>query len=192
MVRRLIWWQKAKRSPPFPAESKDSVGLSGISTSFEVLSQIIRQIIYALLTRAPLNKEQAPYSVRLACEGTPPAFVLSQDQTLQLNYWYSLITQILMLVNITITTKCYSVFKDQIQTTNRQSSKSVSGCQYFISKPGNFFCPSQKPATQKGLVFYHDWIILSKKKYTLNEFYFWSFTNMYKIHTFSSLNYFQL
>jgi hypothetical protein len=43
------------------------VGLSGISTPFEVLSQIIRQIIYALLTRAPLNEEQAPHSVRLAC-----------------------------------------------------------------------------------------------------------------------------
>ena len=43
------------------------MGLSGISTPFEVLSRIIRQIIYALLTRAPLNEEQAPHSVRLAC-----------------------------------------------------------------------------------------------------------------------------
>ena len=32
-----------------------------------MLSRIIRQIIYALLTRAPLNQEQAPDSVRLAC-----------------------------------------------------------------------------------------------------------------------------
>ena len=43
------------------------MGLSGISTPFEVLSQITRQIIYALLTRAPLSPEQALDPVRLAC-----------------------------------------------------------------------------------------------------------------------------
>ena len=84
MVRRLIWWQKARRSPPFPAKSKDSVGLSGISTPFEVLSQIVRQIIYALLTRAPLTWGASPSNpFDLHVLGTPPAFVLSQDQTLQ-------------------------------------------------------------------------------------------------------------
>ena len=61
------------------------MGLSGISTSFEVLSQIIRQIIYALLTRAPLNEEASSFTpFDLHVLGTPPAFVLSQDQTLQL------------------------------------------------------------------------------------------------------------
>ena len=62
------------------------MGLSGISTSFEMLSQIIRQIIYALLTRAPLNEGASPLiPFDLHVLGTPPAFVLSQDQTLQLN-----------------------------------------------------------------------------------------------------------
>jgi hypothetical protein len=61
------------------------VGLSGISSPFELLSQIIRQIIYALLTRAPLDEEASsltPFDLHVL--GTPPAFVLSQDQTLQL------------------------------------------------------------------------------------------------------------
>jgi hypothetical protein len=43
------------------------VSLFGISTPFEVLSQITRQIIYALLTRAPLSWKQASNHVRLAC-----------------------------------------------------------------------------------------------------------------------------
>ena len=67
MVRRLILIQKHIQRPPFPATTKVVVGLSGISTPFEVLSRIPGQIIYALLTRAPLNEEQAPHSVRLAC-----------------------------------------------------------------------------------------------------------------------------
>ncbi len=61
------------------------MGLSGISSPFELLSQIIRQIIYALLTRAPLDEEASsltPFDLHVL--GTPPAFVLSQDQTLQL------------------------------------------------------------------------------------------------------------
>ena len=44
------------------------------------------QIIYVLLTRAPLYiEEQAPFPFDLHVLGTPPAFVLSQDQTLQFN-----------------------------------------------------------------------------------------------------------
>ena len=61
------------------------MGLSGISSPFELLSQIIRQIIYALLTRAPLKQGASPLPpFDLHVLGTPPAFVLSQDQTLQL------------------------------------------------------------------------------------------------------------
>ena len=118
MVRRLIWWQKAKRSPPFPATTKAVVGLSGISTPFEMLSQIIRQIIYALLTRAPLNWGASPSTpFDLHVLGTPPAFVLSQDQTLQL-YTESLISKKLKFTtgkthNHLQKQHCYSVFKDQ-------------------------------------------------------------------------------
>ena len=60
------------------------MGLSGISTPFEMLSQSLRQIIYALLTRAPLDRGASPSTpFDLHVLGTPPAFVLSQDQTLQ-------------------------------------------------------------------------------------------------------------
>lgn len=48
-----------------------------------MLSQITRQIIYALLTRAPLYSSRRTFTFDLHVLGTPPAFVLSQDQTLQ-------------------------------------------------------------------------------------------------------------
>src|SRR5512137_1421266 len=67
MGRGLIRCREARKSPPFPARSENPVGLSGISTPFEMLSQSIGQIIHALLTRAPLSREQAPLHVRLAC-----------------------------------------------------------------------------------------------------------------------------
>ena len=58
--------------------------LSGISPSFPGLFQTRRQVTHALLTRAPLEyppKGAFPYDLHVL--GTPPAFVLSQDQTLQ-------------------------------------------------------------------------------------------------------------
>ena len=58
--------------------------LSGISPSFPGLSQTRGQITHALLTRAPLvypPKGALPYDLHVL--STPPAFVLSQDQTLQ-------------------------------------------------------------------------------------------------------------
>ena len=84
MVRRLILDQEHMQRPPFPAMTYAIVGLSGISTPFEMLSQSLRQIIYALLTRAPLNERASSFTpFDLHVLGTPPAFVLSQDQTLQ-------------------------------------------------------------------------------------------------------------
>ena len=157
MVRRLIWWQKAKWSPPFPAESKDSVGLSGISTSFGVLSRIIRQIIYALLTRAPLNwsaSTSIPFDLHVL--GTPPAFVLSQDQTLQFvlkvcnsktYYWQK---------NYTITCHCYSVFKDQLCNQTNNILKSSRPVNKFLQTAALFFEHlSNNLSAQKGLAFYH-------------------------------------
>ncbi len=52
----------------------------GISSPFELLSPTLRQIAYALLTRLPLVPK---YPFDLHVLSTPPAFVLSQDQTLQ-------------------------------------------------------------------------------------------------------------
>ena len=61
--------------------------LCGISSRFQLLSPPERQLPHALLTRSPLSllpKKQAPFDLHVL--GTPPAFVLSQDQTL--NKWY--------------------------------------------------------------------------------------------------------
>ena len=54
----------------------------GISPSFPRLSPSRRQIGHVLLTRPPLGSARRPSSYDLHVLGTPPAFVLSQDQTL--------------------------------------------------------------------------------------------------------------
>jgi hypothetical protein len=55
--------------------------LCGISAGFPVLSPSLRQVAHALLTRPPLSGLSAgPFDLHVL--GTPPAFVLSQDQTL--------------------------------------------------------------------------------------------------------------
>src|SRR5919108_563567 len=59
--------------------------LCGISTSFPVLFPTRRQITHALLTRSPLYLGLPPFALDLHVLGTPPALILSQDQTLQLN-----------------------------------------------------------------------------------------------------------
>jgi len=57
---------------------------SGISTPFGELFRTSGQITHVLLTRAPLYSPLRAFSLDLHVLGTPPAFVLSQDQTLQL------------------------------------------------------------------------------------------------------------
>ena len=57
----------------------------GISSRFRLLSPSVGQVVYALLTRLPLRFTRAssrisPFDLHVL--GTPPAFVLSQDQTL--------------------------------------------------------------------------------------------------------------
>ena len=48
-----------------------------------MLSPFRRQVVYALLTRSPLRYPLLITPFDLHVLGTPPAFVLSQDQTLQ-------------------------------------------------------------------------------------------------------------
>ena len=91
-----------------------TVVLCGISTCFQVLSPSLRQVAHALLTRSPLSVQSTNHSrpcvgmlvlptdrfaIRALSEaigasytpfdlhvlGMPPAFVLSQDQTLEFN-----------------------------------------------------------------------------------------------------------
>ena len=63
--------------------------LSGIRPSFPSLSRSAGQITHVLLTRSPLEyphqKMAGAFPFDLHVLSTPPAFVLSQDQTLQKN-----------------------------------------------------------------------------------------------------------
>ena len=63
------------------------ITLCGISSRFQLLSPTERQVPHALLTRSPLKqspKKLLPFDLHVL--GTPPAFVLSQDQTLKKLY----------------------------------------------------------------------------------------------------------
>ena len=58
--------------------------VSGISSGFPELSQSQGQVAHVLLTRSPLIPQPKPGSpFDLHVLSTPPAFVLSQDQTLR-------------------------------------------------------------------------------------------------------------
>ena len=76
--------------------------LCGISSRFQLLSPTERQVSHALLTRSPLSdppKKITPFDLHVL--GTPPAFVLSQDQTLKKLYPNGLpAAQIIFLNNL--------------------------------------------------------------------------------------------
>ena len=58
--------------------------VSGISSGFPELSRSQGQVAHVLLTRSPLIPRASPgSSFDLHVLSTPPAFVLSQDQTLR-------------------------------------------------------------------------------------------------------------
>ena len=62
----------------------------GISPAFAELSPSLREITYVLLTRLPLFYRNIATTIEpsdLHVLGTPPALVLSQDQTLQKFYF---------------------------------------------------------------------------------------------------------
>ena len=66
--------------------------LSGLSCRFQPLSRWSGQVPYVLLTRSPLSLskasfQSAPFDLHVL--GMPPAFILSQDQTLHLNRLFS-------------------------------------------------------------------------------------------------------
>ena len=81
------------RIAPLTSKPCDLVVLCGISTPFGVLFPCLGKVAHALLTRPPLKQLVASYSLSpldLHVLGTPPAFVLSQDQTLMFNPYVSL------------------------------------------------------------------------------------------------------
>ena len=86
MPRRPLYQRDAPEGTPFQPRPMRGGVLSGISPSFEKLSRTGRQVVYVLLTRAPLySPPKGAFSYDLHVLSTPPAFVLSQDQTLVFN-----------------------------------------------------------------------------------------------------------
>src|ERR1700679_3321661 len=74
----------AEAEASFPIAVVRPRGLFGISPSFLGLSQSSGQVTHVLLTRSRLCPRPKPgSSLHLHVLGTPPAFVLSQDQTLR-------------------------------------------------------------------------------------------------------------
>ena len=74
------------RIAPLTSSRCRVVVLCGISSCFQLLSPSKGQVAHALLTRSPLSKlpkNFTPFDLHVL--GTPPAFVLSQDQTLKFN-----------------------------------------------------------------------------------------------------------
>ena len=74
------------RIAPLVTSGCPVVTLCGISTNFSVLFPRRRQVTHVLLTRPPLreictNTRLSPLDLHVL--GTPPAFILSQDQTLK-------------------------------------------------------------------------------------------------------------
>ena len=77
--------QASVERPAFTSSSFENVVSCCISPPFGGLSTTSRQIAYVLLTRAPLYRGLLPFSHDLHVLSAPLTFVLSQDQTLQLN-----------------------------------------------------------------------------------------------------------
>ena len=106
LIRRELTSYRISLTPV----SCGTVVLCGISTCFQVLSPCMRQIAHALLTRSPLSYIQAsspatPFDLHVL--STPPAFVLSQDQTLVFNpqsgsYWFSPAPRLKLIPELTV------------------------------------------------------------------------------------------
>ena len=82
LIGRESIFQRIAPLIPEPCGSEMSCG---ISVRFQTLSPSERQVPHALLTRPPLEQPEASFRLfpfDLHVLGTPPAFVLSQDQTL--------------------------------------------------------------------------------------------------------------
>ena len=90
LIRRELTLYRISPLTPLPC---DIVVSCGISTTFAALFPSDRQVAHALLTRPPLEHFGASSSMSpldLHVLSTPPAFVLSQDQTLSFNPVYFL------------------------------------------------------------------------------------------------------
>src|SRR6187402_822077 len=85
MGRRLILKRELPWRGPLWARLRKVAPSCCISPPFGGLSTTRGEITYVLLTRAPLYRGRSPFSLDLHVLGAPLTFVLSQDQTLQLD-----------------------------------------------------------------------------------------------------------
>ena len=75
-----------QRPKAFLTELLVSVSVWGISHRFQWLSPSEGQVSHVLLTRAPLSPLLLRITFDLHVLGTPPTFILSQDQTLRIYF----------------------------------------------------------------------------------------------------------
>ena len=75
--------RQALRSPALLSQADARETSCGIVPGFPGVSPTSRQVNHVLLTRSPLYSGLLPFALDLHVLGTPPAFTLSQDQTLQ-------------------------------------------------------------------------------------------------------------
>ena len=86
--------------PDFNRKKMPPLYLSGISRRFHPLSRSHRQVVYVLLTRSPLLPHRAGSVLQafdLHVLGMPPAFILSQDQTLHclsVSFFYAVVSSV--------------------------------------------------------------------------------------------------
>ncbi len=90
--------------------------LSSFSFRFQKLSSSVSQIAYVLLTRSPLDPK-VPFDLHVL--GAPPAFVLSQDQTLQsyILIYLSIYFDFAFACHLILYFASYLVFKDLLFCT---------------------------------------------------------------------------
>ena len=84
LTNKLIGREPILDRRSFPTSQMPVRFISGISSCFQLLSQSPGQIAHVLLTRSPLihrASSASPFDLHVL--STPPAFILSQDQTLR-------------------------------------------------------------------------------------------------------------
>lgn len=83
-TNKLIGRESIQNHKSFPPTTMRWKVISGIRPSFPGLSQSQGQVTHVLLTRSPLIPDASTgSSFDLHVLSTPPAFILSQDQTLR-------------------------------------------------------------------------------------------------------------
>ena len=147
LIGRRPILQRCLRAP-FKLPSCGRSFVSGISIPFGMLSPSEGQVAYALLTRSPLGilpKQNSPFDLHVL--STPPAFVLSQDQTLHKSFmekpiWlFFVVSKLYDLVHLRCRkwdphiylVSCYSVFKVPL------SCDSLYSLHHFFDDVNYFF-----------------------------------------------------